>query len=394
MIIAYVVEEAGRSLITQRIEADTSKGAWRAVAAILTGLCDAVVHVDSGLTMIGDCPQLGHLLMSGLGVSHRSEGGSFVRHVVPEDKQTFLEFIERQCEAVPTRATSGHDSFAESPAAINVSLKDAMGSSFRVEVLHTHLSNLGDDGHLLAIRDLGDCKKEALIDCTLPQTHIRADQPEPFASNSDSLSLSGSLDSDLSNKGVHANTIHSLSLLVDVLEPNLPIMEAVTVFRDPDQDISDRGDVLAPTLSAWLPRGKFDHVRDWVQSSANAYEHERSIKSYNQITLRLLGSAVKMSAQRAHLEIDDLGADEADEHDSQVRVCFEDLTLHFSSMLRQHLKDSRQRPGSLPCIHEQSTALRSATQIESTDAPCDSAQMRGPSFQRCTGEIGPLRVRL
>eukprot|EP00928_Gymnodinium_smaydae_P059068 TRINITY_DN42307_c0_g1_i1.p1 TRINITY_DN42307_c0_g1~~TRINITY_DN42307_c0_g1_i1.p1 ORF type:complete len:629 (-),score=44.78 TRINITY_DN42307_c0_g1_i1:58-1893(-) len=399
MIIAYVVEESGRSLIAHRIESNMSKGAWRAVAAILTGLCDAVVHLDSDLQIIGDCPQLGHLLMLDVRASHRSEGRDFLRHVAQEDRQVFVDFIELQGEAARTRTstTSSTHLAGGGPVAIHVNLKDAMGASFRVEVFHTYLSNLGDDGHLLGIRDIGDYKKEAPVECESSQTQIRVNHPGSFSACSDSMS-SGSCGSDpdlspISKSGLNANRIQSLSLLVDAFDANLPVMEAVIRFQDFDKDASDQQDDIAPTLSSWLPSGKFENFRNWVQSSMNAYEHGRRVQSYGQVNLRLLGSAVRMSAQRANIQVDEVSADETEEQ-TNVRVHFEALALHLSSMLRQRYDESCKRHVPLPCIHEQSIAIRSASQVEPSEAGQDSSHLHAKSTAPCASKIGSARMSL
>eukprot|EP00928_Gymnodinium_smaydae_P001918 TRINITY_DN10687_c0_g4_i1.p1 TRINITY_DN10687_c0_g4~~TRINITY_DN10687_c0_g4_i1.p1 ORF type:complete len:601 (+),score=46.20 TRINITY_DN10687_c0_g4_i1:50-1852(+) len=348
LILAFIVEEAGRSLVTQRLESKASAGGWRAVRSILSVLCDAVVHLGSDLTILDDSPHLGHLLLSGMGATRKLEGGSFLRHVVDEDKQMFERFLSRQSEfARPSVDSSScdrtDDLAAVCPAALHVSLKDAMGSVLRVEVIHAHLSNDDEDGHLLGVRELGDHEREVSLG-RLP-SEFRSEGPS-LPTHQSCPSSSGSSDSDSlsqgeSQSGTESGKIRSLSMLVDMFDRELPILEATIGFQSLDD--SPRSDQnLMPTLSTWLSPGEFSPFHEWAQTVANCLANSQSVPSYGQVTLRPSGSLLTISARRAYAEA---------EQDA-VRVRFKGVNLRCSDVLK--------RRTSLPCIRETSTPARSS----------------------------------
>eukprot|EP00928_Gymnodinium_smaydae_P035360 TRINITY_DN2489_c0_g1_i2.p1 TRINITY_DN2489_c0_g1~~TRINITY_DN2489_c0_g1_i2.p1 ORF type:complete len:605 (+),score=52.26 TRINITY_DN2489_c0_g1_i2:96-1910(+) len=333
LIISYVVQESGRSLVAQRLETKLSTGGWRAVRSILSVLCDAVVHLGCDLTILEECPQLGHLLMSG---SHKLHGGNILRYIVDEDKQSFKDFISRQASTAQAPVNSAVDQMISvpvdtGPAALHVSLKDAMGSVFRVEVIHAHLSNFDEGGHLLGVRDLGDHEREP-APRGVPQ-QVRTDVPTSSAQRCPSVS-SGSIGSDsLSDQSgtnlFESSKLHSLSLLLDVFDDKLPIIEATARFRHIDEgseEASEQMDHALPTLSKWLSSKKVSSFRDWTQTAANALSYGHPPPSFGEVKLKPLGPLLEMTASSVHAD-----TEETDE----VRVNFSGVNVRFSNKLRK-----------------------------------------------------------
>eukprot|EP00928_Gymnodinium_smaydae_P093116 TRINITY_DN7713_c0_g1_i4.p1 TRINITY_DN7713_c0_g1~~TRINITY_DN7713_c0_g1_i4.p1 ORF type:complete len:643 (-),score=52.02 TRINITY_DN7713_c0_g1_i4:82-1944(-) len=366
LILAYVMEAGGRLHITQRLEGRSSAEGWRALRSILSVLCDAVVHLGSDLTLLDECPQLGHLLMSGIGASHKLEGGNMLRYVVEEDKQRLKDFISQQAELAkhPVDITSDELTSTSAaapvapagPAALHISLKDAMGTVFRVEVIHAHLPNFDEDGHLLGVRDLGDCPKETRID-GIP-ARVRSD--ETLAQQRGSSSSSGSSNSGEIPSSLPPCKLKSLSLQVDSFDEHLPISEATLRFQsfgDEMQPGKDGGFDL-PSLFAFLPKNKVPVFRTWVQDASNRLHYDMTVSPFGKTTLKPFGSALRIKSKRVSAS--------ADEEMGRVRLDFGDVDVQLSETLRRSQT-------SLPCIDERLRTTRSAARASPVISSCGNA---------------------
>eukprot|EP00928_Gymnodinium_smaydae_P093114 TRINITY_DN7713_c0_g1_i1.p1 TRINITY_DN7713_c0_g1~~TRINITY_DN7713_c0_g1_i1.p1 ORF type:complete len:627 (-),score=59.68 TRINITY_DN7713_c0_g1_i1:230-2053(-) len=352
LVLAYVMEAGGRSYVTQRLEAKSSADGWRAVHSILSVLCDAVVHLGSDLSILDESPKLGHLLMSGFGASQKLEGGNILRHVVDEDKQRLNSFIAQQSELakqfvdVSSDGTSAAAPMpASSPAALHISLKDAMGTTFRVEVIHAHLPNFDEDGHLLGVRDLGDHAKEECIDGF--SSPVRLD--ETLAKQHGSCrSSSGSSDSGEGPKWEGSGKLQSLSLHVDLFDPRFPILEATLRFQNFDHEgehIEER-DVDLPHLSALLPRRASSKFLAWAEDVGNGLHHGDDVSPFGKVTLMPFGSSLKLKATSVSATMN--------EDAEAVCFVFDDVDVRFSDLFRKS-------NAPLPCIREASPVTRSSS---------------------------------
>eukprot|EP00928_Gymnodinium_smaydae_P054754 TRINITY_DN38481_c0_g1_i1.p1 TRINITY_DN38481_c0_g1~~TRINITY_DN38481_c0_g1_i1.p1 ORF type:complete len:311 (-),score=40.01 TRINITY_DN38481_c0_g1_i1:208-1140(-) len=259
--------------------------------------------------------------MSGIGAAHKLEGGDFVRFIVDEDKQVFKDFIAHRSELVKTAVSTSSDKSIDAPviggpAAVHVSLKDAMGSVFRVEIIHTHLANFDEVGHLLGVRDLGDHGRETRIDGnTMPfrlgeqlyQTnHLHSSAS--MSSESDSFSIE-----DNQDRG-DAIKCRSLSMLFNVFDQTLPIIEATASFQKlSEEDDVERQNNALPTLSTWLSSRHRQEFQHWAQTAANYLSYGERAPSYGPVAFKQ-----HMSARRA-LAVSMQG--------DAVQVKFEDVRL-------------------------------------------------------------------
>eukprot|EP00928_Gymnodinium_smaydae_P094659 TRINITY_DN7983_c0_g1_i1.p1 TRINITY_DN7983_c0_g1~~TRINITY_DN7983_c0_g1_i1.p1 ORF type:complete len:605 (-),score=15.70 TRINITY_DN7983_c0_g1_i1:63-1877(-) len=351
LILAYVVEEAGRSLVTQRLKSKTASDGWRAVRSILSVLCDTVVHVSCDFTILNDCPQLGHLLMSGVGSSHKLEGDSFLRHVVDEDMHRFKAFMSRQSELARVAASVTSEHLVDPPAALRVTLRGAMGSAFRVELIHAYLPGFDADGHLLGIRELGDYERTADFDGVGTQNGPNTSMQAMAEFDTTSVRT---VDSDLPSVQTSHNDsplgkIRSLSLLVDMNDPiTMPVIEARARFRQLNDEERVVGEeYMLPCLSRLLSTSKWGPFQQWAQTVANALLYDDPLPSFGNVTLRPLESLLNISARRVYAEeVDDT------EPTDLLRIHFENLDCRYSSA-------TRNRSYVLPCIHETSRAAPS-----------------------------------
>eukprot|EP00928_Gymnodinium_smaydae_P098709 TRINITY_DN9240_c1_g3_i1.p1 TRINITY_DN9240_c1_g3~~TRINITY_DN9240_c1_g3_i1.p1 ORF type:complete len:613 (-),score=46.77 TRINITY_DN9240_c1_g3_i1:250-2088(-) len=375
LILAHIVEAGARLLVTQRLEAKTSTEGRRAVGSILSVLCDAVVHLGCDLTILNECRQLGHLLMSGMGSCHKLEGGHFLRHVVDEDKPRFDNFIKQQAELAraPVDTDSAGlmgDSAASAavPAALHVSLKDAMGTVFRVEVIHAHLSNFDQDGHLLGIRDLGDnmraeCLNESPIQ--FRSDHLFTHE-EHLAMSSRSSDSSESLGQGELQNGLHSGKLQSLNVLVDALREQMPILSASLQCQSFDDEGEAVSEQELPNLKAWLKSKGSRHFLAWAQDANNALHYGDPVIPYGGVKLRPFGSWLQMTSRSVSAC--------TDEETGMMRLTFDDVNVCFPEMPGTH-----KRP--LPCIRETSGASRSSTTVNDTARSPDIAHSQSHTGQ-------------
>eukprot|EP00928_Gymnodinium_smaydae_P040667 TRINITY_DN2755_c1_g2_i2.p1 TRINITY_DN2755_c1_g2~~TRINITY_DN2755_c1_g2_i2.p1 ORF type:complete len:635 (-),score=58.97 TRINITY_DN2755_c1_g2_i2:607-2469(-) len=338
--LAYVVHEAGRLLVSERVESRASAGGKRAVRAILNVLCDAVVHLGREGAILEECPQLGHLLMTGVGSTPIFEGKNSMKYVVDEDKPLMTDLMSRQESAdAAALGSSGHamvdsaggeDTAADAGTdAIHVSLKDAMGTVFRVQLIHTRLRDFDEDGHLFGIRDLGDAAREVSRQTVAPQVDsVGLLSPAP---ESDAASSTSSGSSRLGHQnGRDLRYLSSLSLVLDVHDRTLPIVEANIKFHRHIAEQASGGEQRL-ALSSCLPSQRLRSFDDWLQDATNALMHGHSAPSYGGITLKPPGS-ISMSAKRAYAD--------AAEGDT-VRVCFEDVNLRLPRVQKRSKRSSQ-----------------------------------------------------
>eukprot|EP00928_Gymnodinium_smaydae_P040666 TRINITY_DN2755_c1_g2_i1.p1 TRINITY_DN2755_c1_g2~~TRINITY_DN2755_c1_g2_i1.p1 ORF type:complete len:616 (-),score=58.33 TRINITY_DN2755_c1_g2_i1:559-2364(-) len=341
--LAYVVHEAGRLLVSERVESRASAGGKRAVRAILNVLCDAVVHLGREGAILEECPQLGHLLMTGVGSTPIFEGKNSMKYVVDEDKPLMTDLMSRQESAdAAALGSSGHamvdsaggeDTAADAGTdAIHVSLKDAMGTVFRVQLIHTRLRDFDEDGHLFGIRDLGDAAREVSRQTVAPQVDsVGLLSPAP---ESDAASSTSSGSSRLGHQnGRDLRYLSSLSLVLDVHDRTLPIVEAnIKCQRPVEEETSvEEDDCDKPALSAWLSSRRLRSFDDWIQAATNALMYGHSAQPFGRITLNPPG-LFSMSAKRAYAD-----AVEAD----TVRVNFEDVNLRLPNVHRRAKRSSQ-----------------------------------------------------
>lgn len=144
VLIAHMLKTWDSNLARANLEARLASQGRTAVDAVLSALCDAVVHVDEGCRIVEPAPKLAGLLLREPQVGSL-QGSSLVDLVMEEDRPNFASYIGR--EALHQEATVA--------PALHVRLQDARGHGVLVQLLHGRCVEVdGSCGHLLGIRDL------------------------------------------------------------------------------------------------------------------------------------------------------------------------------------------------------------------------------------------------
>eukprot|EP00928_Gymnodinium_smaydae_P053048 TRINITY_DN3712_c0_g1_i3.p1 TRINITY_DN3712_c0_g1~~TRINITY_DN3712_c0_g1_i3.p1 ORF type:complete len:631 (+),score=27.50 TRINITY_DN3712_c0_g1_i3:181-2073(+) len=355
MLTACFSEDGARLLVRRSLEVRTSESSGRAVESILDVLCDAAVRLDSDMRLVRDSPQLGHLLLSGIGVKAgiASARCDFLQHLVEEDRSRFTEFLARQSEKASRCASNGADGAAPvaiAPNAIHISLRDSVGCAFKVQVIHAHLAGIDGDGHLLGIRDLGDsarmCATGISESQSIPEVHVAASQAPRSVGSASSSSAS---DASTSLRRCDLEP-YTMTLTVDVFDERFPVHDVALTIQDPSRATASNS--LLP-LSFLLSRDSYSTVTEWLTSTVNDMAYGLPARPISDVTFASLGENATVRAGRADVRIENTdGADLFKNESCLVRLHFDEFKALTTLQPRSRVRRARKAKPTLPQIKE------------------------------------------
>eukprot|EP00928_Gymnodinium_smaydae_P053049 TRINITY_DN3712_c0_g1_i4.p1 TRINITY_DN3712_c0_g1~~TRINITY_DN3712_c0_g1_i4.p1 ORF type:complete len:628 (+),score=36.65 TRINITY_DN3712_c0_g1_i4:194-2077(+) len=371
MFTAWLIEDGARLLVRRSLEIKTSESSGRAVESILDVLCDAAVRLDSDMRLQRDSPQLGHLLLSGIGVKAgiASARCDFLQHLVAEDRTRFKEFVARQSEKASRCASNGADGAAPvaiAPNAIHISLRDAVGCAFKVQVIHAHLAGIDGDGHLLGIRDLGDssrmCATGTSESQSTPEVHVAALQAPRSVGSASSSSAS---DASTSRRRCDLEP-YTLTLTVDAFDERFPVHDVALTIPDPSRATAPNS--LLP-LSLLLSRDSYSTVTEWLTSTVNDMAYGLPARPISDVTFASLGDNATVRAGRADVRIGDtVGADLFKNESCLVSLCFQEFKALTTLQPRSRVRRARKGKPALPQITETQPVSWSVPQLGFAEA--------------------------
>eukprot|EP00747_Dinoflagellata_sp_TGD_P111680 gnl/TRDRNA2_/TRDRNA2_171272_c1_seq1.p1 gnl/TRDRNA2_/TRDRNA2_171272_c1~~gnl/TRDRNA2_/TRDRNA2_171272_c1_seq1.p1 ORF type:complete len:606 (-),score=72.80 gnl/TRDRNA2_/TRDRNA2_171272_c1_seq1:34-1851(-) len=148
----YFLEAEVRGMLSGR----SSSQAQSTVLAMLSMLCDAVVHLDPELVIMNAAPQLGAMLFN---PGKNYKGTLFADLLIGDDANRFRHYISNAL----------HDSHAQS---INVHLRVAGGERVQVRLLHSSFQDFDDKPrYIVGICEMSDYEREGQMkmpDARLP----------------------------------------------------------------------------------------------------------------------------------------------------------------------------------------------------------------------------------
>eukprot|EP00928_Gymnodinium_smaydae_P023651 TRINITY_DN19437_c0_g2_i1.p1 TRINITY_DN19437_c0_g2~~TRINITY_DN19437_c0_g2_i1.p1 ORF type:complete len:584 (+),score=54.73 TRINITY_DN19437_c0_g2_i1:90-1841(+) len=322
MITAYFCEDAARLLVRRNIETRTSEAGERAVESILEVLCDAVVRLGVDMRLLRDCPPLGHMLLTGIkaeqAVDTAASHCNFLQHLVEDDRKRFTDFLSLQSKKARECENSDVDSgaaFALGPSAINVSLRDTLGSIFKVQLIHAHLRSLDGDGHLIGIRDLGDPARKWTLG---------ASEGYPTTREAGSQTLRSDSSCDASGTSISFGSCdlrpHSMKLLVDVFDERYPVHEMVLALHDPSTPKAHL------PLSSLLSLCSYSALTGWLTTTVNDLAYGRASAPMDDVTFFSHHTNASMRAGRARARVEGtVGIDLFKQDSCLVTLGFEDI---------------------------------------------------------------------
>eukprot|EP00928_Gymnodinium_smaydae_P032354 TRINITY_DN23457_c0_g1_i1.p1 TRINITY_DN23457_c0_g1~~TRINITY_DN23457_c0_g1_i1.p1 ORF type:complete len:632 (+),score=48.67 TRINITY_DN23457_c0_g1_i1:145-2040(+) len=394
MITAYVMEDAARLLVRRSIETRSSEANGRAVESILDVLCDAVVHLGSDLRLLKDCPTLGHLLLSGLGMTGTAVARcDFIQHLVEKDRLRFKEFLARHAKTRSNSAGDQDDSaavFPIAPTAINVSLRDSVGSVFKVQRIHARLQGLDSDGHLLGIRDLGDSARMSPIRSSEPQSQPRMHETgsrtaSSVTSDSSSRASSAAASAMPRSLGLCHLGARAVTLLVDVFDEKYPVREVVLTVHDASNPTARSA---ALPMSSLFSGNSYSKLTAWLTTTVNDLAYGRAPRPIHDVTFSSEGDSAIMRAGRVHARFEgSVGRGLLTNERCLVNLRFEELALQTQprnphagkAILPRIQKTACVSSGARPLHHEAGTAQPQGIQSQRLDGIKDdveTSQMR------------------
>lgn len=170
--VAYAAEYLLKASLKATVE---NEDLQHALHRVLSGLCDAVLTLNTDMLIKSPTPKLLHMLVPNV-VHDQSalQDKGFVAFLASkEDQMKFLEFISQS-------SLEGSDVMDRwrPAAAAHVQLRDARGDIFPVELFHTRLQGSTCPGHLIGIRHCGS-KDDSCYDLTALAN--MASQPTDFS---------------------------------------------------------------------------------------------------------------------------------------------------------------------------------------------------------------------
>lgn len=138
-IITLIVVRSRESEIHATFKAKTSRSFEDAAAALLSTLCDAVVHVSDNedFQIVRPSDRLAAILL--ITSAESLKGTSFLANVEPEDHDRLREFLGRK---------------NVSAGSLHITMRDVAGSSVEMQVFHTR--GLDIDGNVFHVVGLKD----------------------------------------------------------------------------------------------------------------------------------------------------------------------------------------------------------------------------------------------
>eukprot|EP00928_Gymnodinium_smaydae_P013144 TRINITY_DN1479_c0_g1_i3.p1 TRINITY_DN1479_c0_g1~~TRINITY_DN1479_c0_g1_i3.p1 ORF type:complete len:633 (+),score=45.43 TRINITY_DN1479_c0_g1_i3:87-1985(+) len=390
MVLGYVMEDAGRVLVRRGIEVKNSEASGRAVESILDVLCDAVVHVGSNMRFLRDCPQLGHLLLSGISTTRPAGTAharcSFLQHVVEDDRARCTEFVARQAENASKYAGNniGDASTYASPNSIHVSLRDARGTVFQVQIIHASLIGFVDDGHLLGIRDLGDPARKFMIQTG--DSHDVPDVQEAGSQTKNSVASKSSSGASVSSRSSGRCDLESynVTLLVDVFDEQFPVHEAVL---KPTKSLA--GSCSLP-LSTLVSSDSYLRLTEWLTNTVNDKAYGLETHPIKNISLASSGDGGFMRAGRVDVHIEgDVSSDLFSKDSCLATLHLEELAILVSNHPRP--KGRKRHKPILPRIQETTSVswgvnVSSPFEVATAETRDEPARSKASSQGSMTGD--------
>lgn len=125
------------------VESQTARDEHRAATSLLDTICDAVVELNSSLSIVGSCSRFACLVLN---APHRClDGTAFEKFVAERDRAAFARNMVRR----PNVETMNLANM------FHLTLQDGLRNQIRVEVFHVPITRNGE-GHLLGVREFGE----------------------------------------------------------------------------------------------------------------------------------------------------------------------------------------------------------------------------------------------
>jgi len=363
----YFAEEWQLSYIRASVRACTSESARQAVHAMLSVLCDSVVHLGPDGKIMRAAPELAKLLgITAADDINNLVGNNLLQYIKQEDRERFWELIDstqqatlsvqpQQSQPLAVLETSSAQPGGP-PAAIHVHMSSPTKPAFSVDLFAVHFQGVnGPMGHLIGIREasnygagavpellassLTDANDVLQMVANQARTRHRSGLSQQSSrTSSESLDEAGlleltgvALEIDASSAELNVRTC-TLSLAPAACRPTEAANTTPALQQQPQGSEEAAHEVVVDSscaprrglrLADLLQGPNQFELKRWVQRQANALANGCTPVNFGGIHLQLcepkFSMNVKLEASRASLSFIKLPHDELEEESTETQ---------------------------------------------------------------------------
>eukprot|EP00931_Biecheleriopsis_adriatica_P111893 TRINITY_DN8636_c0_g1_i5.p1 TRINITY_DN8636_c0_g1~~TRINITY_DN8636_c0_g1_i5.p1 ORF type:complete len:557 (+),score=80.92 TRINITY_DN8636_c0_g1_i5:105-1775(+) len=298
-IAIVALSKAVENLVVERVTAaceledanQSQKQSLHRARKLLSVLCDADLHLDSDLRIVGSSQRFGHLLMSGL-TSDMMSGKPFLDYIESSEHDSFKNFVlsnSLQQDANGTEMPDEH-SFDQPQLSgcLRSTLRGAGHITFPVEIFHVPIPVSGGCAqfqHLIGIKECSgsssrgpsisgsDCRGPLSVEeLTSVSRRPRSHDSRSSCTESETIQEQGHREPLLSLRG-----LSKISVTVDAFNPCLPIQQVEFVCHDA-APVASLLDFLSPCSSELL---KAKITMAAIQAAASQTGHVHDVLAEN-----------------------------------------------------------------------------------------------------------------
>ncbi|CAE8660553.1 unnamed protein product [Polarella glacialis] len=176
IFVVCMVEKLFKEKVEVALDVVNMEHSLHSKRKLLSVLCDAHVELGHDFRILGRCTELSQMLMTGFGPNSNGLGGTVFTTLLAEiDQQRFVDFVavsamparsesddndkssETSRSSQSSRAASSHLYFSAPAKSLHVSIRDAAGVRFPIELFHVLVHNMRNPSappsHLIGIRE-------------------------------------------------------------------------------------------------------------------------------------------------------------------------------------------------------------------------------------------------
>eukprot|EP00931_Biecheleriopsis_adriatica_P111889 TRINITY_DN8636_c0_g1_i1.p1 TRINITY_DN8636_c0_g1~~TRINITY_DN8636_c0_g1_i1.p1 ORF type:complete len:553 (+),score=84.75 TRINITY_DN8636_c0_g1_i1:105-1763(+) len=249
-----ILSKAVVNLVVERVTAaceledanQSQKQSLHRARKLLSVLCDADLHLDSDLRIVGSSQRFGHLLMSGL-TSDMMSGKPFLDYIESSEHDSFKNFVlsnslQQDVDGTEVPDESSFDQ-PQLSGCLRSTLRGAGHITFPVEIFHVPIPVSGRCAqfqHLIGIKECSgsssrgpsisgsDCRGPLSVEeLTSVSRRPRSHDSRSSCTGSETTQAKGHREPLLSLRG-----LSKISVTVDAFNPCLPIQQVELVCHD------------------------------------------------------------------------------------------------------------------------------------------------------------------
>ncbi|CAE8614081.1 unnamed protein product [Polarella glacialis] len=432
IFVVCMVEKLFKEKVEVALDAVNMEHSLHSERKLLSVLCDAHVELGHDFRILGRCTELSQMLMTGFGPNSNGLGGTVFTTLLAEiDQQRFVDFVavsampdrsersdtdkssETSRSSQSSRAASSHLYFSAPAKSLHVSIRDAAGVRFPIELFHVLVHNMRNPSappsHLIGIREepggheistsfqqLGSISEVpgaavgvagAAPRSAEPPTRVLSDlNPTrgPGSRASQASSGSGSSEGGGSRTAQvdqpDLPSIHRIEFQFDGMADGFPVQQARIYFKSRAATESS----VCAMMKDLLPESMWPRFRGWAQNAINdgmAGHGEKYNPTESAVELLWPGRAdTKLCADEVQFRVEELDetgdtqveqkttqasrsmeatdqAEEAEEEEISEQECESVAVWATMSGIQQHRKKAKKQSSRSAQMNDQAPTL-------------------------------------